>query len=111
MKKFKVLDIVDTTMDKTEQRVAVIKLLEVIEEDSEEFDLSAFLQNHSFESSYESRGKRFVIDFNSQLVNNIIRFAHQQEIIQLNMSDFTSRNEYREGSLEEIYYHNNVKLL
>jgi len=101
MKKFRVLNILDTTMEITNQRVAVIELAEV---KFKNFDISSSEQFYSFGID----GEKYVIDFNSSLVRSIIDAAQNEEIIELNMSDFSSRIENRDGLQQKIYHHKNL---
>lgn len=104
MKKFRVLNIIDTSMEVTNQRVAVIELAEI---KYQGFTLPSGLQPYSFGSS----GEDFVIDFNSHLTQSIIQSANNDEIVEFDLSDFTSRYENKNGRNQKIYYHKNVKLL
>lgn len=102
MKKFRVLNIMDTEMDATNQRVAVVELIAI---DSESDSIDSFLSAFST----EAKGERFVIDFNSQLTQYIIHQAKNEEFVELYLSEFKTKTEYRSTGLENIYYHNSVK--
>lgn len=105
MKDFRVLNIVDSQMEMTNQHIAIVELVEV---EYQDFELS----NSDYKPyTFGSEGKRFVIDFNSYLTKNIIELAQQEKIITLDLSEFRFREEFKNGKNEEIGYHNNVKLI
>lgn len=104
MEKYRVLNIIDTTMEDTNQRVAVIELAKV---EYSNFTLPSGYQPYTFGTT----GKRFVVDFNSETTQKIIWSAENEEIIELDSQDFRIKTEYRNGDLESIYYHKNVRLL
>lgn len=101
MKKYRVLNIMDTEMDATNQQVAVIELVEI---DTESEGIDSFLSAFST----EAKGQRFVIDFNTNLTKFIIRQARNEEFVELDLSEFKIKQEYRSTGLENIYYHNSV---
>lgn len=104
MEKYRVLNIMDTTMEDTNQRVVVVELAEV---EYSNFTLPSGSQPYTFGTT----GKRFVIDFNSNLTQKIIWSAENEELIELNNQDFRVRNEFKNGINEQIHYHKNVRLL
>lgn len=104
MENFKVLNIEDSHMGVTNQRIAIIELVTV-----DYIDLS-FSGSEKKVYTYGVSGERFIIDFNSNLTKSIIRMAENEEIISLDLSDFTFRNESINGINERIAYHKNVHL-
>jgi hypothetical protein len=103
MEKYRVLNITDTTMENTNQRVAVIELVKV---EYHNFTLPSGKQSYTF----GSKGERFIIDFESSLTQQIILLAQNEDIIELNKQNFKAIDELRNNKLEKIYYHNNVTL-
>jgi len=104
MKEFRVLNIMDTTMEGTNQRVAVVELAEL---EYQNFTLSSGTTPYTF----GTEGKRFVVDFNSYIARQIIEKAKQEEIVSLDLSEFRFRNELKDGRQEKIGYHKNVHLI
>ncbi|WP_339730013.1 hypothetical protein [Maribacter stanieri] len=105
MKDFRVLNIVDSEMEITNQHIAIIELVEI---EYIEFNLS----NSDYKPyKFGTDGKRFVIDFNSQLTKSIIELAQTEQIIQLDLSEFRFQEEFKNGRKETIGYHNNVHLI
>lgn len=104
MKKFRVLSSMDTRMQYTNQRVMVFELEEV---ELEDFNLPSGLQVYG----YSGEGEQFVVTYPSNLAYNIIELAQQEEIVNLDTTEFIKRKEIKNGSYVNIYYHNNVKLL
>ena len=104
MKEYRVLNIMDTSMEGTDQRVAVIELAEL---ERQTFNLPSGLQPYTFGTD----GKRFVIDFNSSLTQSIIQSAQNEEIVTLDLDEFREREEIKNGNFEKIYYHRSVRLI
>lgn len=104
MKKYRVLSSMDTRMQYTNQRVMVFELEKV---ELEDFNLPSGLQVYE----YSGEGEQFVVNFPSNLANEIIQLAQQEEIVILDTSEFIKRKEFKNGSNANIYYHKNVKLL
>lgn len=102
MKEFRVLTYMDTTMEVTNQRVAVFELGEVeyleINFGSGKLPLSRM------------HGPSFVTNHNSNIARKILHSFHKEEIVQIDLSEFKSRNEIKNGREEEIWYHKNVHL-
>ncbi len=105
MKDFRVLNIVDSEMEITNQHIAIIELVEV------EF-IDFGLSNSDYKPyKFGTDGKRFVIDFKSDLARSIIELAQTKQIIQLDLSAFRFQEEVKNGIKETIGYHNNVNLI
>lgn len=104
MKKYRVLSSMDTMMQYTNQRVMVFELEEV---ELEDFNLPSGLQVYE----YSGVGEQFVVNFPSNLANEIIQLAQQEEIVILDTSEFIKREEFKNGNYVNIFYHKNVKLL
>lgn len=102
-KDYRVLNIIDTTMEHTNQRVVVVELSEV---NYSHFTLPTGSVHTTY--TFEATGKRFVFDFD--LAQKMIRAAKNEEIIKLNSQDFTIKKEFKDGQNEQIHYHNNVQL-
>src|SRR5665647_226882 len=99
MKIFRIMNIMDTVMQVTNQRVAIFDLSEV---EYEDFSLPSGIRPYTFDSETE----RYVIDFNSYIAQNFIQSANAEEIIEIDLSNFYSRIEHKGGRSERIYYHN-----
>lgn len=104
MKKFRVLNIVDSRMAITNQRVALIELVEV---NFANISIPLGLEPYFF----GAKGETFVIDFSSSLVRTIMQSAQNEEIVDIDMECYHCRTEITDKGLQNIYYHNNVKLL
>ncbi len=103
MKDYRVINAMDTTMYGSDQRVAVIELAEVKYTNIELPDSG--LTPYTFGTT----GQRFVFDFHSPLVQDIIQKAQNEEVIQLDLSQFKLiTDQVRPGS-EKIYYHSSVR--
>lgn len=102
MKEYRILNIIDTSMEDTNQRVAVVELSEI-----------EYLNpiNGFTPQFFQPKGKRFVIDFYSHLTNLIINAAQKIESINIDLKEFREKNEIKNGFFETIYYHRNVYLL
>lgn len=105
MKDFRVLNIVDSEMEVTNQRIAIIELVEV---EYQDFGLS---NSDYLPYIFGGEGKRFIVDFNSYLTKSIIGKAQNEEIVRLDLSEFRFREEIKNGQREEIAYHKNVHLV
>ena len=81
MKKYRVLSSIDTRMQYTNQRVMVFELEEVELEDS---NLPSGLQVYE----YSCEAEQFVVNFSSNLANEIIQLAQQEKIVILDTSEF-----------------------
>ena len=101
MKEFKILEIYDTEMQVTNQKVAVIELAEI--EKTE-------LLSGGYISTY-GESKKFLIDLNSSIFPKILELAKNEEYVRLDLNEFRVRNEIRNGISEEIAYHNNVHVI
>ncbi|UWX55755.1 hypothetical protein NYZ99_04855 [Maribacter litopenaei] len=55
-------------------------------------------------------GEKYVFEFNSSLSKEITQAAHNEEIVSLDLSEFTTRNEKRNGMVEKVYFHSSVNL-
>ena len=104
MKQFRVLNIVETHMSVTEQKVAVFDLAEI-----EYLDID--LPSGDVPYTFDSEGDSFILDFNLPLTRGLIQSAQNEEVIELEMSDFTSRVEIIRGYEKLIYHHKSVTLL
>lgn len=105
MKDYRVLNIYDTEMEITNQHIAVIELAEV---EYLNFGSSGLdTQKYTFSNT----GKIIVIEFDSLLAKRIIYLAKREEIVKLSLSNFKFREEFKNGELQEIGYHNSVKLI
>lgn len=101
-KEYRVVGLMDTTIDPTNQRVLVAELAEVT------------YMGITFSTGYkpyrfDSTGKRFVIDFNSNFGQYIINAERVEQIIEIKFSDFIAKNEFRNGEVETIYYHSSIR--
>ena len=104
MEKFKVLSIEDTTMEITDQHVAVVELSKI------KF-LGFILPDGTEPFSFLPEGTRFVYDYNSKIAQHIIQAANNDEVVTIDLTEFQKRNEMKNGKFEEIFYHRNVKLI
>ena len=100
LKEFKVLEIYDTEMQLTNQKVIVLKLAEI-----EKIELS----NERFMNSY-GESKKFLVDFGSVIFQKALEKAENDEYLTLDISEFRFRNEVKNGIEEEIAYHSEVFL-
>jgi hypothetical protein len=105
MKKFRVLNISDSEMEVTNQRIAIVELVEIDVINSE------FTNSNYTPYTFGNEGKRYIVAFNSDLNKTIINHAQNEELIKLDLSDFRFRNEIKNGIREEIGYHKNVHLI
>ncbi len=103
MKKVRVLSIIDTTMRHTDQHVAVFELSEI---EIPNFKLTEGKQLYL----YGSKSELYVVDYNSYLTRQLRWAGENEEVIEIDEKNFTSRIEYRKGVREKIFYHNNVIL-
>lgn len=100
-KSFRVIGLMDTTIDPTNQRVLVAELAEVV------------YMGITFSTGYkpykfDSVGKKIVIDFNSNFGQYIINAERIEQIIEIDFSNFIAKNEFRNGETETIYYHSSI---
>src|SRR6478752_3063986 len=93
---YRVIGLMDTTIDPTNQRVLVAELAKVVY-------MGIALSTGYRPYRFGSTGKRFVIDFNSNLSRYIINAERIEQVIEINFSDFIAKNEYRNGEAETIY--------
>lgn len=97
-KNYKVIGLMDTTIDPTNQRVLVAELTEIIY-------MGITLSNGYKPFKFGTTGKRFVLDFNSNFSKQIINAEKEEDLVEVNFSDFIAKNEFRNGETETIYYH------
>ena len=103
MKDFRVLNATDTTMYGTDQRVAVLELAEVKHTNIE-------LPNSGLNPyTFGTSGQRFVFDFYLPQLQNIMTKAQNEEIVQLDLSEFILVTDNVRPGKEKIYYHTSVK--
>lgn len=101
LKEFKVLEIYDTEMSVSNQKVIVLELGEV-----EKIELSTGNVMNMF-----GEAKKFLIDFESPMFPKIVEKAQNEEYVSIDISEFRFRNEEKNGMIEEIAYHKNVFLM
>lgn len=103
MKDFKVLDIKDSYIKATNQRVLIFELAEVQWSD---YTLPSGNRTYNFGMD----GEKYVFNFNSDLSKSITQAAHKDEIVSLNLSEFTSKIERRNAIVEKVHIHTSVDL-
>jgi hypothetical protein len=101
MKEFKVLSVNGYNMRVTNQSIAIFELVEI-----EYVNLPFFDSNKAF--IYGRSGEEYIIDSNSQLTKSLINKAMNEEIITLDMSEFTTRKESVNGQIVIRHFHDNV---
>jgi len=87
----------------TDQRVAVLELAEV------KFTNIELPQSGLTPYTFGTSGQRFVFDFYSPLVQNMVQMGQNEEIIQLDLSDFKLITDTVRPGKEKIYYHSSVR--
>jgi hypothetical protein len=103
-KKFRVLNIEESTMSITNQEILVVELSEIKYMD---IDLSSDKKPYTFSPI----GEIFVLPINSSFSKNIIQLAENEEIVLIDLSDYIKREENKNNSLQTIYYHNTIQLI
>ncbi|WP_417873950.1 hypothetical protein [Xanthomarina gelatinilytica] len=101
IKEYKVLEIYDSEMSVTDQKIIILELGEV-----EKMELSTGTVVNMF-----GEAKKFLIDFNSLMFPKILEKAQNEEYITLDTSEFRFREENRNEIMEEIAYHKDVFLI
>ena len=103
MKDFRVIGITGSHIKASNQRVLVFDLAEV--------EWSNYtLPSNSKSYHFGMNGEKYVVGFNSNLSKKLNEAAHNEEIISLDLAEFTTRNEKRNGEVEKVYFHNSVNL-
>jgi len=101
MKKFKILNIVSTTMTETNQNVVLIELSELKVETSTRGD----------QYSFDHEGEAFVFDRDCKLTRYLIESVEMDRFIELDFNEFVRRSKKKNGRPPYIYYHNTVHLV
>ncbi len=99
-KQFKVLEIYDTEMQLTNQKVIILELGEV-----ENIELSTGRTINTY-----GEAKKYIIDFESPLFQSSLLKAQNNENVKIDTSEFRFREEIKNGIPEEIAYHKEVYL-
>jgi hypothetical protein len=100
VKQFRVLNITDSTTTNTNQRIAVCELAEVQQLGVQAMPFVPY--------TFGTTGQKYVIPFDSWLVQDIIQRAQEEEIVELDLEFFVLRKEMYKGRAEEVYYHKTV---
>lgn len=102
VKQFRILNIMDTTMDPSNFEVFVCELAE-IKNIMESFDKTGIYYDFSGE------GELYVIPKNSFLGTETLDKFHAESVLDLNIYNFYSRIEFKNGRDQRIWYHNAVE--
>lgn len=100
-KEYRVLNIMETTMNPSNFEVFVCELAEVT------FKMKSF-DNSGYFYNFNGEGELYVIPSNSKLGAEAIECLHNESVLELDLSDFYSRMEYKKGRNQRIWYHNKV---
>ena len=103
MKDFRVLEIIESSIKKTNQNVLIFVLAKV---EYSDYKLPSGRQTYHFGTN----GEKFVFDSNSGISQEITEAAHSESIVSLNMSDFTIFYDNKNGVSEKNYIHKTVSL-
>lgn len=101
MKDYRVLNIMDSKMDATNQRISICELVEV------EY-IGFTLPNGNNPYTFGHKGKFFIIDLSSSLAQEIRWKAENEEVVSLDMYDFRQRDANHFGKRETLHFHRNV---
>lgn len=102
LKEYRIVGLMDTTLNPTNQRVLVAELAEV-----QYKDLS--LSNGQKLYTFSATGSKFVIDFESKTSNYLIDSERNEEIVKIDLSNFRlNSNINQHGERIEVYYHNDL---
>jgi hypothetical protein len=101
MTEFKILNISENKIGATNQRIAVFEMVEI---KYSSFSFPGFKKSFTFDSS----GDQYVIDLNSNLAKSLINKAQNEEIVSIDLSEFTKKTERDSGKIVIRYFHNNV---
>jgi hypothetical protein len=104
MKKYRVLNIEESTMSITNQQILVVELSEI---KFMEIDSPEGKKPYTFSPS----GEIFVLPINSIFSKNLIQLAENEDIVDVDLSDYNKRIENKNNKLQTIYYHNAIKLI
>lgn len=103
MKNFKALNIIDSTMSFTDQRVIIAELVEI-------HFFGGVLSTGQRTYRYGTEGQFYIIDYNSSLAQYVISSAQSEDILELDLDDFVMIPENKRGRQVQSYYHNSVSL-
>ena len=101
MKDFRVLNIMDSTMDATGQRISICELVEV------EY-LGFTLPNGNNPYTFGHKGKIFIVELNSHLAQEIRMKAEQEDVVSLDMADFRQKVANHFGKIKTLNFHWNI---
>ncbi|MBF6654002.1 hypothetical protein C3B47_14180 [Flavobacterium columnare] len=102
LKEYRVVGLMDTSLNPTNQRVLVAELAEVQYKD---LTFSNGQKLYTFPES----GNKFVVDFNSKISNYLINSEKDEEIVKIDLSNFRlNTNINQQGERIEVYYHNDL---
>jgi hypothetical protein len=103
MKDFRALEIIESTIKRTNQEVLIFVLAQV---EYSDYKLPSGKQTYHF----GTKGEKFVFDSNSEISREITEAAQSENIISLNMSDFNIFHDNKNGITEKNYIHKTVNL-
>ena len=103
MKDFRVLEITESYIKESNQKVFIFDLAEV---EYSDYRLPSGKQTYHFGMN----GEKFVFDYSSNLSREITESAHTESVVSLDMSDFTIHNDNKNGIIEKNYIHKSVNL-
>lgn len=102
-KDYRVLEIREGYLKTDDSKIMIFKLSEV--EYSKYKSMSG--QIH-YDFGFD--GSDFAFNSNSELINEIIRCAKNEEIVSLDLSDFNLKNETKNGIENDTYYHKSLNI-
>jgi|GEM_PF-3517089 len=103
MKDFRVIGITESHIKASNQRVLIFEMAEVR---WSSYTLPSGRKSYNFGVN----GDKYVFEFNSTISRAITQAAHHEEVVSLNLTEFTYRNERRDGIVEKVYFHSSVNL-
>lgn len=103
MKEFRVLNITDTTISFTNQRVIVVELVEIIY-------FGPTLSTGQRLYRFGAEGQFFIFDYYTNIAKSIMTSAQHEDLVELDIDDFKMVNELKRGRHVDSYYHNSVTI-
>lgn len=104
MEDFRILNIMDTTMEETNQRVLVVEL-----------GLIKYQENDFFSEykiyTFSPTGEQYVFDYSTELLNKLKKNIDKEEIITIDHRDFIERYTLKNGNYLKMFYRKNLRLI